>query len=121
MARPGEKIVTHTELEARLRMLESKINGVLSFLFFIGGSEKKNFMVQGGIDLFAGAGTAKTFGLPFKVGSSPLVLMTSRHKDMVAVMDALPTATAFTGYGRYISDGSVADCNAFWLAIGERG
>jgi hypothetical protein len=121
MARPGEKIVTHTELEARLRMLESKINGVLSFLFFIGGSEKKNFMIQGNIELMAGAGSAITFDKPYKVGTTPLVLITSRHKDMVAGMDAAPTATGFTGYGRYISDGSVAECDAVWVAIGERG
>ena len=121
MARPGEKIVTHTELESRLKLLESKINGILSFLVFIGGSEVKNFMIQGDIDLFAGAGTAITFPKAYKVGSAPLVLMTSRHKDMTVSMDAPATATGFTGYGRYISDGSVADCNAYWIAIGERG
>jgi hypothetical protein len=121
MARPGEKIVTHTELETRLKLIESKINGVLSFLFFIGGSEVKNFMVQGDVDQFVGAGTAITFDQPFKVGSLPIVTITSRQKDMVAVMDAAPTAAGFTGYGRYISDGSVADCTAHWIAIGERG
>lgn len=121
MARPGEKIVTHTELETRLKLIESKINGVLSFLFFIGGIEKKNFMVQGDYASFTGPGLAITFPVPFKVGSIPLVLITSLTKEMVVTQDAYPTATGFTGYGRYILDDTAGSCAGAWVAIGERG
>lgn len=121
MARPGEKIVTNTEFEKQLRQLSTKIDGILSFLFFIGGSEIKDFIVQGDYASFTGPGLAITFPIPFKVGTIPLVLITSLTKEMVVTMDAYPTATGFTGYGRYILDDSAGSCAGAWVAIGERG
>lgn len=121
MARKGEKIITETDLNARLRMIEAKLNGILSYIVFVEAAEIKNFLIQGATDQFAGAGSAITFDIPFKSGTVPLVLITSEDKECVVGRDAAPTATAFTGYGRYISDGSSATCSATWIAIGERG
>lgn len=121
MARKGESIITRDELHSRLSLLEKKINSILSFLVFIEAVETKNFLIQGATDEFAGAGTSIDFPIAFKSGTVPLVLITSQNKECVVGRNAAPTETAFTGYGRYISDGSSATCFATWIAIGERG
>jgi hypothetical protein len=121
MARKGEKIVTQVELESRMRSENKRIDSILDYLVFISGSKVKNFMIQCGIDEFAGAGTTKTFPLAFKTGTVPVVVITSIQNARVVVMQGNPTATNFVGYGRLISDGSNYTTLACWIAIGERG
>jgi hypothetical protein len=112
MARKGEKLITETELESRLRKVESKLNGVLSFLVFNGGNEIKNFMFQSGAQVFASGGTAVTFGKPYKLGSTPLVFMTPNTNQTVYA--SVVSATGFTGH-------NTGSASARWIAIGERG
>jgi hypothetical protein len=121
MARKGEKIVTQIEIETKVRNINEKINGVLSFLVFVEGAEIKNFMFQAATDTFAGTGTAITFPKPYKTGSTPIVIGVSQDSDYVFVMNAAASAISFTGYGRRISDGANAAIDATWIAVGERG
>jgi hypothetical protein len=120
MARTGEKLITETELESRLRKLESKINGILSFLVFIGGVEIKNFLIQGKLEQIAGAGTAVTFAQPYKTATVPLVVGISIAAGFLFCLNAAPIATGFTGYS-YRHDGAAVDSWCIWVAIGERG
>ena len=121
MARPGERIITNAELENRLAALKSQVDSILSFLVFIDGAEIKNFLIQGEAQvLFAGAGTAITFDQPYKVGTIPIVILSSQNKSCVVGRHAAPTATGFTGYGRGLDDSSF-DVYGSWVAIGERG
>ena len=120
MARTGEKLITETELESRLRKLESKMNGILSFLVFIGGAEIKNFLIQGKLEQIAGAGTAVTFAQPYKALTVPLVVGISVAAGHFFCMNAGPTAAGFTGYS-YRHDGVALDSWCIWIAIGERG
>ncbi len=121
MARKGEKIITQNEVETKVRNINTRIDSILSFLVFIEGVEKKNFMIQCGHDEFAGLGSAISFPIPFKTGTAPIVVAVSIAQNKVAVLSGAPTATGFSGYGRLISDGSNYTTNAGWIAIGERG
>ena len=121
MPRQGEKLVTETTLSNRLRILENKISSILSFLVFIEAAEIKNFLIQGATDSFVSGGTAIVFDKPYKAGTTPLVLITSRSAGLVVTQNAAADATGFTGYGKNISDGSGGTANGTWIAIGERG
>jgi hypothetical protein len=120
MARAGEKYITEPELESRLRKIEAKINGLLSFLVFTGAAEIKNFMVQTNRETISGTGTAVTFANPFKAGTVPVVVGTSENYNCYFALDGAPTATGFTARSR-LHDGTASNSACGWIAIGERG
>lgn len=120
MALKGDKIVTHVELETRLRKIEAKMNGLLSFIVFKATAETKNFMIQTNRESIAGTGTAVTFANPFKTGTVPVVVGICEGYNYYFALNGAPTATGFTGYSRkHDGTGGTTTCN--WIAIGERG
>lgn len=120
MALKGDKIVTHVELENRLRKIEGKMNGLLSFIVFKATAEIKNFMIQTNRETIAGGGTSVTFAKPFKTGTVPVVVGTSEEYACYFALDGAPTATGFTARSRQY-DGTANDSTCDWIAIGERG
>ena len=121
MARKGEKIITQTEMEARLRTLNNKIDGVLSYLVFIGGAGVKNFLIQGKRQtITGGVNTAVTFDVAYKTGTVPIVIGTSENYNCYFGLNGAPTATGFNARSR-LHDGTSTDSTCDWIAIGERG
>lgn len=121
MARVGERVVTHTELEKHLAAMALRIDSILSFLVFDGsGNEIKNFMIQFGVSQIGAGATDVTFGKSFKTGTTPSVACFSATDRMIAYLTTPPVATKFTAKGRG-DDGVAGSLYIYWIAIGERG
>lgn len=112
MARQGEKPITNTAIQAQLAKLKSQIDSILSFLVFIGGTEKKNFMLQGDYETILNAGSAVTFPHPYKALSKVIVVGISNTEGYT--FSALATPTGFT------AKSSPNNSACYWFALGER-
>lgn len=119
MARQGEKIVTATDFEARLRNLEAKMNSIGSSLSIYNNITNKAYgraLIQVGTTALAAGGTTITFDQAF--AATPIIICTPLTYCFCAV--TAKSASQFDA--RCWDDAGVATAQTVdWIAVGFLG